>query len=1249
MRLFLPKKKIILFILINFFFFLVQPGLLTKIKPQEVQAASLTIECSGTFGTPTAITEASYTSADDVTMTDTGGDGYCALDNPLTVNSLTISTGVILTHIDEDTDGVTITAATLTINSGGAINADYQGCPGGPQNENGYGPNTSTGICAQTTSGYGKYSSGGAAHGGAGGRGGMSANPQATTYDVNTAPVLLGSGGGGYGGTSDSGSGGGKVRLDISGTLTVNGAISANGRNSTTAGGGSGGAIYITTNVLTGSSTISANGGSAGTGTGGGGGGGRIAVYYSDASGFTLGNITVTKGLKGTTAGNQTDGSDGTTYLLVYPVPTQPTITFPLPNSFSFALTGGSLSASAYPSNTESTNYGTHSSSDWKVQTGSDCSVDSGVAWSSLDDSTNKTSITIGGTLSASTTYYACVRYTNAIGDSDWSEGIQFFTITDASITQTNYDFSTAEDYTAGADITVSGGVASTNVEVWTNRRPIIISNLYGADLTNGNLFLALINANFSGGSDLDAAFDTAKADGSDIRFYDSDGTTPLGFWIEDWTYTNDNTANDSATIWVRIPSVLTAGKTIYMDYGNPGATTTSDFNDVETNNYAGDSSLVAQWEMDEGSGTSVADSSGNGHTGAFDNAWLGADSNFASGNAIEFNGAGTHEMTTGLPINTTFSNDFTLETWVMVDEAADDWGWFFGEASGGLFLFGKQSGTATLHYNIDGIGSNGSIGSYTAAAWHHMVLTHDKSEANSFLVYIDGALAGTYNEQNVSPKNHPQSLDEVRVYNKSMSLAEVQAHYAHEPYNVMAMSATVEPETTIGSTLDVRVMNTVGLDYLSLYNFIETLGPNTNGSVKYQLSPDGTNWYYFNTATYLWTSATAGILTEMNTDDEINAYLSQLVTDVGTGALKIASFLLSSGDALDLSNLALTYINNTAPSVVPPGEGTSLASDGSGYLTFTATVSDVDSDTTKLKVEYSDDGGSTWKDPYLVSAASSSGTVDLENSNTYQIGTANAIDTDGGEITLTVVWDTKSMSNNGGLGGLDDTRQSDIQIRVTPIDGSVDGTTQTSASLTIDDLDPIGMASLAKVSATSTSINLSWTALSSEDNFNHYEIWYGTILDDVNSRSGSALEWDNSDDADFTTMATAATTISPLTAEATYYFKIFAVDNFGNEATLSAISSTLNRLPTISTVSPSLATNGTGRVTISYIVDDGDDNSVQSLVEYNVGSGWTKATLSEEVADVAVSSGATPTVENDNPYQVGAVSTSSGAVTVTV
>lgn len=80
---------------------------LTFLLSQNAQA-TVSVSCSGTSGAPTAVDEASL-SGQDVTFTNGGGSGYCALDNPISAASVMVNTGVTITHTASDTDGITIT------------------------------------------------------------------------------------------------------------------------------------------------------------------------------------------------------------------------------------------------------------------------------------------------------------------------------------------------------------------------------------------------------------------------------------------------------------------------------------------------------------------------------------------------------------------------------------------------------------------------------------------------------------------------------------------------------------------------------------------------------------------------------------------------------------------------------------------------------------------------------------------------------------------------------------------------------------------------------------------------------------------------------------------------------------------------------------------------------------------------------------------------------------------------------------
>jgi len=145
--------------------------------------------------------------------------------------------------------------------------------------------------------GGGAYQSGGS-HGGDGGAGGATVSTTSTAYGSLTQPSTIGSGGGAtnYCGSSSGGAGAGAVRLSASsGTVTMNGTITANGGNgggSNGGGGGAGGSVWIEASTIEGTGTINVRGGagsgSSGTNGGGGGGGGRIAISYVSGDPTTM-------------------------------------------------------------------------------------------------------------------------------------------------------------------------------------------------------------------------------------------------------------------------------------------------------------------------------------------------------------------------------------------------------------------------------------------------------------------------------------------------------------------------------------------------------------------------------------------------------------------------------------------------------------------------------------------------------------------------------------------------------------------------------------------------------------------------------------------------------------------------------------------------------------------------------------------------------------------------------------------------
>ncbi len=196
---------------------------------------------------------------------------------------------------------------------------------------------------------------------------------------------------------------------------------------------------------------------------------------------------------------------------------------------------------------------------------------------------------------------------------------------------------------------------------------------------------------------------------------------------------------------------------------------------------------LVGYWKFDEGSGTSAADSSGNGNAGTLTNGptWTSG----KVGGALSFDGADDFVVMSGSPSLFNLQN-LSIDAWVyssnfsqyghiFEDGTVNSQYSFFFEGSSIVF----RTNAGSFHSSYVGVPAN--------SAWHHMVATYDGSTKK---IFLDGALVlsdayssalttggasqyiGVYGGGGGYFFNG--KIDNVRVYNRALSTAEVTALY---------------------------------------------------------------------------------------------------------------------------------------------------------------------------------------------------------------------------------------------------------------------------------------------------------------------------------------------------------------------------------------------------------------------------------------------------------------------------------------
>ena len=230
---------------------------------------------------------------------------------------------------------------------------------------------------------------------------------------------------------------------------------------------------------------------------------------------------------------------------------------------------------------------------------------------------------------------------------------------------------------------------------------------------------------------------------------------------------------------------------------------------------------LVAAYAFNEGSGSKVADASGNGNTGTVANAaWSGAGK---FGNALVFNG--TSSLVT-IPDSSSLhlKSAMTLEAWVNPSVSLCNAGEMIAKGSADYFLGGCSSGGggpgagATL--NLSKVAAHGRA-QVPANTWTHLAATYNGS---AFSVYQNGKKVSTrFYRGNIAESSSPLqiggnsilgqyfsgAIDELRIYDVALTQAQIQRDM-NAPIKAVLQSISITPQSasfTVGESRQIRAI----------------------------------------------------------------------------------------------------------------------------------------------------------------------------------------------------------------------------------------------------------------------------------------------------------------------------------------------------------------------------------------------------------------------------------------------------------
>ncbi|SIO61560.1 Mo-co oxidoreductase dimerisation domain-containing protein [Singulisphaera sp. GP187] len=198
---------------------------------------------------------------------------------------------------------------------------------------------------------------------------------------------------------------------------------------------------------------------------------------------------------------------------------------------------------------------------------------------------------------------------------------------------------------------------------------------------------------------------------------------------------------------------------------------------------------LVAEYNFDAGSGTTLTDLSGQNNNGTISNAtWT---TSGHTGSALAFNGTNSW-VTVANSSSLNLSSAMTLEAWVKPTSITNPSPLLFREGAGNsaYSLYGAYKSVPSIYinHNITGELSAPAYQSLATNTWSHVAATYDGS---TLLLYVNGVRVSqatgvtTLSSSGGALRIGGDStfgeffnglIDDVRIYNRSLSMAEIQA-----------------------------------------------------------------------------------------------------------------------------------------------------------------------------------------------------------------------------------------------------------------------------------------------------------------------------------------------------------------------------------------------------------------------------------------------------------------------------------------
>ena len=229
---------------------------------------------------------------------------------------------------------------------------------------------------------------------------------------------------------------------------------------------------------------------------------------------------------------------------------------------------------------------------------------------------------------------------------------------------------------------------------------------------------------------------------------------------------------------------------------------------------FSGTSGLVAAYGFENGSGSTVSDTSGNGNDGVLTSgSWASAG---VFGHALRVNGSGVGVVVNDAPA-LHLKHELTLEAWVKPSGASGDWRDVVYKGDSNYFLDATSNSNgvpaAGVGFNGDGLGASYGTAPLPSSTWTYLAATYDGSELR---LYVDGDEVSSIPETaTIRSSANPLEIggdhiyghffsgliDEVRIYDVARSADDVRSDMTQPVVSGTAPADTQPPSAPSGLT----------------------------------------------------------------------------------------------------------------------------------------------------------------------------------------------------------------------------------------------------------------------------------------------------------------------------------------------------------------------------------------------------------------------------------------------------------------